>query len=75
MKAELLKDNPDNDMLHDLWRQSFNIRRLSIRELPIDEVLERFPGYHLPEIVRVINDNLRRMFFPKEFIHGQLILS
>ncbi|CAF1498990.1 unnamed protein product, partial [Didymodactylos carnosus] len=45
MKMELLKDDPDHDMLHNLWRQSFNIRRLCIRELTIYEILERFPGY------------------------------
>jgi hypothetical protein len=54
MKMELLKDNPDNDLLHDLWKQSFNIRRLCIRELKIDEVLERFPGYRRSEIVSIV---------------------
>ena len=45
MKRELLKDDPDNDLLHNLWKQSFSIRRLCIRELGIDEILERFPDY------------------------------
>ncbi|CAF2184870.1 unnamed protein product [Rotaria magnacalcarata] len=48
---ELLKDNPDNDTLNDLWTQSFNIRRLCIRELSIDEILQRFPGYCRPELI------------------------
>ncbi|CAF3626221.1 unnamed protein product [Rotaria socialis] len=33
MNMELLKNNPDNDTLNDLWGQSFNIPRLYIREL------------------------------------------
>ncbi len=57
MKVELLKDNPDNNILHNLWQQSFNIRRLHVRELPIDELLERFPGYRRAVLVRDINDN------------------
>ena len=52
MKMELRKDDPSNDLLHDLWRQSFNIRRLCIYELSIIEILERFPGYCRPDIVR-----------------------
>ncbi|CAF4064235.1 unnamed protein product [Rotaria sordida] len=43
--VELLKDDPNNVLFYDLWLQSFNIRRLCIRELTIIEVLERFPGY------------------------------
>ncbi|CAF4506679.1 unnamed protein product, partial [Rotaria magnacalcarata] len=50
MNMELLKDKPDNDTLNDLWTQSFNIRRLCIRELSIDEILERFPAYRRPEL-------------------------
>jgi hypothetical protein len=46
-----------------LWRQSFNIRRLCIRELPIDEILNRFPGYHRPELVRLIDQNMIRKIF------------
>ncbi|CAF2728490.1 unnamed protein product [Rotaria sp. Silwood2] len=52
MKMELLKDDPNNDLLHDLWRQSFNIRSLCIHELSIIEILERFPGYRRPEMIR-----------------------
>ncbi|CAF3569567.1 unnamed protein product, partial [Rotaria socialis] len=48
MNIELLKDNPDNDILNDLWGQSFNIRGLCVRELSIDEILERFPAYRRP---------------------------
>ncbi|CAF3385370.1 unnamed protein product [Rotaria socialis] len=48
---ELLNDNPNKDLLHDLWRQTFNIRRLCIRELTITEILERFPGYSHPEMI------------------------
>ncbi|CAM4827088.1 unnamed protein product, partial [Rotaria magnacalcarata] len=51
MNMELLKDKPDNDTLNDLWTQSFNIRRLCIRELSIDEILERFPAYRRPELI------------------------
>ncbi|CAF4580412.1 unnamed protein product [Rotaria socialis] len=51
MNMELLKDKPDNDTLNDLWAQSFNIRRLCIRELSIDEILERFPAYRRPELI------------------------
>lgn len=71
MKVVLLKDDPDHDMLHNLWRQSFNIRRLCIRELTIDEILERFPGYRLPEMVRAINDNLLRMLFQNKQMYRQ----
>ncbi|CAF4891347.1 unnamed protein product [Rotaria socialis] len=34
MNMELLKNNPDNDTLNDLWGQSFNIPRLYIHVLP-----------------------------------------
>ena len=51
MKTELFKDNPDLDMVHNLWRKTFNIRRLCIRELTVPEILERFPGYRLSEMV------------------------
>ncbi|CAF4311838.1 unnamed protein product, partial [Rotaria magnacalcarata] len=37
-------------MFHNLWQQSFNIRRLCIRDLTVPEILERFPGYHLSEM-------------------------
>ncbi|CAF4370439.1 unnamed protein product, partial [Adineta steineri] len=50
MNTELLKDDPNNDLLRDLWIQSFNIRRLCIRELDIVEILERFPGYRCSEM-------------------------
>lgn len=56
MKNELLKDDPDNDILHQIWRRSFNIRRLHLRQLPINELLSRFPGYHQPDLVRNINN-------------------
>jgi len=56
MKVELLKDNPDNNILHDIWRQSFNIRRLHVRQLPIDELLSRFPGYRRSDLVSDINN-------------------
>lgn len=52
MKMELLNDDPDNDLIHDLWRQSFNIRRLCIHELSIAEILDRFPGYRRSDMVR-----------------------
>ncbi|CAF4095449.1 unnamed protein product, partial [Rotaria sp. Silwood2] len=52
MKMELLKDDPNNDLLHDLWRQSFNIRSLCIHELSIIEILQHFPGYRRPEMRR-----------------------
>ncbi|CAM4810212.1 unnamed protein product [Rotaria magnacalcarata] len=51
MKMELLKDDPDNDLIHDLWRQSFNIRRLCIHELSIAETLDRFPGYRRSDMI------------------------
>ncbi|CAF3060653.1 unnamed protein product [Rotaria sp. Silwood2] len=51
MKIELLKDDPDTDILHNIWRQSFNIRRLHVRQLPIDELLSRFPGYRRPDLL------------------------
>ncbi|CAF1297592.1 unnamed protein product [Adineta steineri] len=51
MNTELLKDDPNNDLLRDLWIQSFNIRRLCIRELDIVEILERFPGYRRSEMI------------------------
>ncbi len=57
MKIELHKDNPDENFLHDLWRQSFNIRRLHVRELPVNQLLERFPGYRRADMVSDINDN------------------
>jgi hypothetical protein len=62
MKTELLNDDPDHDMLHNLWRQSFNIRRLCIRELTVTEILERFPGYRLSEMVSAVDNNLLRIF-------------
>ncbi|CAF4207787.1 unnamed protein product, partial [Rotaria sordida] len=45
MKTELRRDNPDSNVLHKLWRQSFNTRRIHVRELPIDQLLEQHPGY------------------------------
>lgn len=51
MKLELLKDDPDLVMFHNLWQQSFNIRRLCIRDLTVTEILERFPGYRLSEML------------------------
>jgi hypothetical protein len=57
MKIESLKDDIDINLFYDHWRKSFNIRRLCIRELQIDEVLERFPGYRRPEMVRTIEHN------------------
>ncbi|CAF3350558.1 unnamed protein product [Rotaria sp. Silwood2] len=50
MKLELLKDDPDLDIFHNLWQQSFNIRRLCIHDLIVTEILERFPGYRLSEM-------------------------
>ncbi|CAF4198282.1 unnamed protein product, partial [Rotaria sordida] len=38
-------------MLHNSWRQSFNIRHLCIRELTIDEVLKRFTDYRRPAMI------------------------
>ena len=69
MKAELLKDNPDDDTLHDLWRQSFNIRRLCVCELSIDEILERFPGYCIPEMVRAKGYKLLRILFLQKIVY------
>ncbi|CAF1622806.1 unnamed protein product [Rotaria magnacalcarata] len=46
MEIELLKDNPDNNIFHNLWSQAFNIRRLHVSEL-----LERFPGYHRADLL------------------------
>ncbi|CAF5226475.1 unnamed protein product, partial [Rotaria magnacalcarata] len=51
MKNELDKDYPDNNLLRHLWMQSFNTRRLCIRESKINVILERFPGYHRPEMI------------------------
>ncbi|CAM4839800.1 unnamed protein product [Rotaria magnacalcarata] len=51
MKNELDKDHPDNNLLRHLWIQSFNTRRLCIRESKINVILERFPGYHRPEMI------------------------
>ncbi|CAF1244530.1 unnamed protein product [Rotaria sordida] len=48
---QLLKDDPNNDMLHNSWRQSFNIRHLCVRELTIDEVLKRFTDYRRPATI------------------------
>ncbi|CAF4178390.1 unnamed protein product, partial [Rotaria sp. Silwood2] len=58
MKVELLTDDPDLDMFHNLWQQSFNIRRLCIRDLTVTEILERFPGYRLSEIVCATDNSL-----------------
>ncbi len=63
MKSELAKDDVDINFFYDLWKKSFNIRRLCIRELEIAEVLERFPGYRHPEMVRIIEYNQLKMFF------------
>lgn len=68
MKTELLKENPNHDVLHDLWRQSFNIRRLCIRELSTDEILERFPGYQIPEMVSATSYELLRILFLHKII-------
>ncbi|CAF2951760.1 unnamed protein product [Rotaria sp. Silwood2] len=57
-KLELLKDNPDLDMFHNLWQQSFNIRRLCIRDLTATEILERFPGYRLSEMISATHNNV-----------------
>ncbi|CAF3847856.1 unnamed protein product, partial [Rotaria sp. Silwood1] len=51
MKIELRRDNPDNNVLHKLWRQSFNTRRLHVRELPIDQLLEQYPGYRRADLL------------------------
>ncbi|CAF4412038.1 unnamed protein product [Rotaria socialis] len=51
MKNELDKDYPDNNLLRHLWIQSFNTRRLCIRESKINVILERFPGYPRPEMI------------------------
>ncbi|CAF1293238.1 unnamed protein product [Rotaria sordida] len=51
MKIELRRDNPDNNVLHKLWRQSFNTRRIHVRELPIDQLLEQYPGYHSADLL------------------------
>ncbi|CAF4312263.1 unnamed protein product, partial [Rotaria sp. Silwood2] len=50
MQLELLKDDPDLDIFHNLWQQSFNIGRLCIHDLTVTEILERFPGYRLSEM-------------------------
>ncbi|CAF4292974.1 unnamed protein product [Rotaria sp. Silwood2] len=60
---ELLKDDPNNYLLHDLWKQSYNIRRLCIRELEIDEILERLPGYCRSEMVSIIDCTLIKVVF------------
>ena len=65
MKLEVLKNDPDLDMLHNLWQQSFNIRRLCVRELTITEIMERFPGYRLPALVSAIDNGLTNMFLRK----------
>ncbi len=62
MKIESGKDDIDINLFHDLWKKSFNIRRLCIRELEIEEVLERFPGYCRPEMVRTIEHNQQEIF-------------
>lgn len=69
MKAELLKDNPDDNILHDIWRQSFNIRSLCVRELSIDEILERFPGYRIPEMVRTTGYKLLTILFLQKIVY------
>ncbi|CAF4130304.1 unnamed protein product [Rotaria magnacalcarata] len=77
MKLELLEDDPDLDMLHNLWQQSFNIRRLCIRDLTVTEILERFPGYRLSEMILAevkdcagasLEDNVNDLL-PKFFDH------
>ena len=68
MKLELAKDDVDINLFYDLWKKSFNIRRLCIRELEIAEVLERFPGYCHPDMVRIIEYNQLKMFFLYELI-------
>ena len=62
MKMEMVKDNPDYDILNILWRKSYNIRRSCIRELAVTEVLERFPAYRLAQMVGFINNLLLKMF-------------
>ena len=57
MKNELDKDHPDNNLLRHLWIQSFNTGRLCIQESKINVILEHFPGYHRPEMVRVCNSS------------------
>lgn len=65
MKAEILKNDPDLDMLRTLWLQSFNIRRLFIRELTVTEILEHFPGYCLPEMVSAVDNSLLQMYLKR----------
>ena len=62
MKLELLKNDPDLDMLHNLWQQSFNIRRLFLRELTITKILERFSGHRLSALVSAIDNGLTNVF-------------
>lgn len=54
MKLELFKDDPDLDLCHNLWKKSFNIRRLCIRDLTVSEIIERFPGYRRSEMVSIL---------------------
>lgn len=62
MQSELLKEDFDLEKLHHLWQQSFNIRRLCVRELTVPELLERFPGYRISELVSVISNVLISVF-------------
>ncbi len=59
MKIELLKDDPNLDMLHNLWRWC-------VRELTVPEILERFPGYRLSEMVSAIDNSLLRMLSERD---------
>lgn len=55
MKLELIKNDVDMNRFRLLWTKTFNIRRLFIRESQINEILERFPGYHRPEMVKIFS--------------------
>ena len=55
MKVSKLRDDPHIDVntRANLWNETVHVRRKHIRDQPIPEVLEEFPGYTDPVLVSI----------------------
>ncbi|CAF1144225.1 unnamed protein product, partial [Didymodactylos carnosus] len=51
IKDELKEKDWDSELVIRLWRKSFQHRRLYVRDHPIAEVLEKYPGFGIPDLI------------------------
>ena len=63
MRAGIGNETIPKDELNTLWKKTFGYRRLFIRLHTTNEILEKFPGYTYPELVKLMRNELSFSYF------------